>query len=96
MHPYLSEIRRQASRLNVALPVTIRAGSEGGVVIQGSTVDYSTKGLRLRTELPVIISQNVEVSINAATPRPQRYQVIWVREPARKQSVFEAGLKMAV
>lgn len=96
MYPYLSEVRRQASRLIVALPVTIRAGSGGGVVMQGSTVDYSIKGLRLLTELPVIISQNVEVSINTGTSRPQKYEVIWVREPTKEESIFEAGLRMAV
>jgi hypothetical protein len=89
------EVQRQCDRFPVALPVTIRAGSDGRVVMQGDTVDYSDCGLRLRTDLPVIISQKVEVIINQGDPEPKTYKVVWVREPAQTHSTFEAGLRMS-
>ncbi len=90
----LSEVTRSGKRIYVALPVTLRAGSEaeGGVVVHGNTVDYSERGLRVRSNLPIRIGQNVEVFVSRNGDQPKKYCVTWVHDPVQGKPCYEVGL----
>jgi hypothetical protein len=90
----LSEISRREDRIFVSLPVTLRLGSEGGVVVPASTVDYSPRGLRVRAEVPFQLGEDLEVAVKSNGNRPKSYRVVWVREPSQGQSAYEAGLEL--
>jgi hypothetical protein len=89
----LSEISRRENRIFVTLPVTLRAGWESGEVVQGNTVDFSGRGLRVRANLPFRVRHKVEVIVSKGGNEPKNYSVIWVRDPAKDRPVYEAGLQ---
>ena len=88
----LSEVTRRAKRIYVALPVTLRAGSEGGMVVQANTIDYSERGLRVRSNVPIPIGKDVEVFVNKNGDQPKKYSVTWVHDPVQGRPCYEAGL----
>jgi len=89
-----SEISRGEERIYVTLPVTLRTGWEGGTVVKGNTVDYSERGLRVRTNVPFRIRRLVEVVVNNNPGVVRTYSVMWVHELDEGQSLYEAGLEI--
>lgn len=88
------EASRQEERIYVTLPVTLRTGREGAPVVNGNTIDYSERGLRVRANVPFRVRQVVEVVV-ANNPRVVRnYSVMWVHELDEGQSLYEAGLEI--
>ena len=90
----LSEVSRREDRIYVTLPVTLRTGWEGGTVVNGNTVDYSERGLRVRANVPLRVRQDVEVIVSDSPILARNYSVMWVRDPIQGQSVYEAGLEV--
>ena len=88
------EVSRAEERIYVTLPVTLRIGWEGGTVVNGNTVDYSERGLRVRTNVPFRLRQVVEVVVNNNPGVVRTYSVMWVRELDEGQSLYEAGLEI--
>ncbi len=88
------EISRREERIYVTLPVKIRTGWEGGTEVKANTVDYSESGLRVRASAPLRVRQDVEVVVSGNPALKKNYSVMWVREPAADQSVYEAGLEV--
>ncbi len=89
-----SEASRQEERIYVTLPVTLRTGWEGGTVVNGNTVDYSERGLRVRTNVPFRVRQLVEIVVNNSPGVVRTYSVMWVHELDEGQSLYEAGLEI--
>ena len=87
------QVPRGEERIYVTLPVTLRTGWEGGTVVNGNTVDYSERGLRVRTNLPFRIRQDVEAIISDNPKFARHYSVMWVHELDEGQSLYEAGLE---
>jgi hypothetical protein len=88
------EVSRGEERIYVTLPVTLRTGWEGGTVVNGNTVDYSERGLRVRTNVAFRIRQLVEVVVNNNPGVVRTYSVMWVHELDEGQSLYEAGLEI--
>ena len=88
------EVSRGEERIYVTLPVTLRTGWEGGTVVNGNTVDYSDRGLRLRANVPFRIHQVVEVVVSNNPGVVRTYSVMWVHELDEGQSLYEAGLEI--
>jgi hypothetical protein len=88
------EVPRGEERIYVTLPVTLRTGWEGGTVVNGNTVDYSERGLRVRTNVPFRIHQAVEAVVNNNPRVVRTYSVMWVHELDEGQSLYEAGLEI--
>ena len=87
-----SEVSRREERIYVALPVTLRTG--GATVVNGNTVDYSERGLGVRTNVPFRVRQDVEAIISDNPKFAGNYSVMWVLEPVQGQSLYEAGLEI--
>ena len=87
-----SEVSRREERIYVTLPVTLRTGWEGATVVNGNTVDYSERGLRVRANVPFQVRQDVEVIVSDNPKLARNYSVMWVREPVQGQSLYEVGL----
>ena len=92
MNRGLSDITRREERIFVALPVTLRTATEAGALVKGNTVDYSARGLRVRTNDPFPIQQDVEVFVSQNGDQPHKYMVTWVREKPQGQPRCEMGL----
>ncbi|MBZ5561759.1 MAG: PilZ domain-containing protein [Acidobacteriia bacterium] len=90
----LSEVSRREERIYVTLPVTLRTGWQGATEVNGNTVDYSERGLRVRASAPLRVRQDVEVIVSDNPTLKRNYSVMWVREPSTDQSVYEAGLEV--
>lgn len=90
----LSEITRRENRIFVSLPVSVRMAPQGLAEVCGNTVDYSTRGLRVRANVPFQPGQGLEVIVRDNGNELKGYNVVWVREPAQGQSVYEAGLEL--
>jgi hypothetical protein len=91
----LSEVSRREKRIFVSLPVTLRRVSEGSSAVSASTVDYSPHGLRIRSDVPFRLGDDLEITVRGNNGnRPKGYSVVWVREPGQQQSLYEAGLKL--
>jgi hypothetical protein len=88
------QVPRGEERIYVTLPVTLRTGWEGGTVVNGNTVDYSERGMRVRANVPFRIRQLVEVVVNNKPGVVRTYSVMWVHELDAGQSLYEAGLEM--
>jgi hypothetical protein len=88
------EVSRREKRIYVTLPVTLRTGWEGATVVNGSTVDYSERGMRVRANVPFRVRQVVEVIISDNPKFARNYSVMWVHEPDQGQSLYEAGLEI--
>jgi hypothetical protein len=86
------EISRREDRIYVTLPVTLRTGWGGATVVNGNTVDYSERGLRVRTNVLFRIREDVEAVISDNPNFGGNYSVKWVRELVPGQFLFEAGL----
>ncbi len=86
------EVSRREERIYVSLPVTLRTGWGGATVVNGKTVDYSERGLRVRVNVPFRVRQDVEAIVNDNPNFAGNYSVMWVREPVQGQSLYEAGL----
>ncbi len=78
----------------MTLPVTLRTGWEGGTEVTGNTVDYSERGLRVRSNAPLRVRQDVEVVVRDTPAVKKNYNVMWVREPSAGQPAYEAGLEV--
>jgi hypothetical protein len=87
-----AEVSRREERIYVTLPVTLRTGWEGATVVNGNTVDYSERGLRVCANVPFQVRQAVEVIVSDNPKLARNYSVMWVREPVQGQSLYEAGL----
>ncbi len=90
----LSEVSRREERIYVTLPVILRTGWEGATMVNGNTVDYSERGLRVRANAALRVRQDVEVVVCDNPTLRKNYNVMWVREPSTGQSVYEAGLEV--
>ncbi len=88
------EISRGEERIYVTLPVTLRTGWEGGTVVNGNTVDYSERGLRVRANVAFRVRQVVEAVVNNNPRVVRTYSVMWVHEIDAGQSLYEAGLEI--
>lgn len=88
------EIARGEERIYVTLPVTLRTGWEGGTVVNGNTVDYSERGLRVRANVAFRVRQVVEAVVNNNPRVVRTYSVMWVHEIDAGQSLYEAGLEI--
>ena len=89
-----SEVSRREDRIFVTLPVTLRIGWGGATVVNGSTVDYSQRGLRVRANVPFRVRQDVEVIVSDNCTLAGNYSVMWVHEPDQGQFLYEAGLEI--
>jgi hypothetical protein len=90
----LPEVSRREERIYVTLPVTLRTGGGGATVVNGNTVDYSERGLRVRTNVLFRIRQDVEAIISDNPNFGGNYSVMWVRELVQGQFLYEAGLEI--
>ena len=90
----LSEISRREQRIYLNLPVTLRTGWQGTTVVNGSTVDYSERGLRVRANAPFEVRQDVEVIVSHNPQLSRKYSVMWVRDPIYGRSFYEVGLEV--
>ena len=88
------EAPRREKRIYVTLPVTLRTGWEGGTVVNGNTVDYSERGMRVRVKVPFRFRQVVEVVVGENPKSARNYSVMWVHELDEGQSLYEAGLEI--
>jgi hypothetical protein len=90
----LAEVSRREERINVTLPVTLRSVKGGAKVVDGNTVDYSERGLRVRTNALFRIRQDVEAIISDNSTFARNYSVMWVRELVQGQFLYEVGLEI--
>jgi hypothetical protein len=88
------EVSRQEERIYVTLPVTLRTGWGGATVVNGNTVDYSERGMRVRTNVPFRIRQVVDVVVTNNPRVVRTYNVMWVHDLDEGQSLYEAGLEI--
>jgi len=88
------EVSRGEERIYVTIPVTLRTGWEGGTVVNGNTVDYSERGMRVRANVPFRIRQVVEVVVTNNPRVVRTYSVMWVHQLDPGQSLYEAGLEI--
>jgi hypothetical protein len=88
------EVSRREERIYVTLPVTLQTGREGATVVNGNTIDYSERGLRVRANVPFRVRQVVEVVVTNNPGVVRNYSVMWVHELDEEQSLYEAGLEI--
>ena len=88
------EAPRREKRIYVTLPVTLRTGWEGGTVVNGNTVDYSERGMRVRVKVPFRFRQVVEVVVGENPKSARNYSVMWVRKLVEGQFLYEVGLEI--
>ena len=85
---------RREERINVALPVTLQVGWRGTLEMRASTVDLSPQGLRLRTEFPLRLGQDVGAIVGEDGNHARSYRVVWVRKSESGRSKYELGLEL--
>ena len=90
----LAEVSRREERIYVTLPVALRTGWGGATVVNGNTVDYSERGLRVRTNVMFRVRQDVEAIISDNPNFAGNYSVMWVRELVQGRFLYEAGLEI--
>ena len=88
------EVSRREERIYVTLPVTLRTGWEGATVVNGNTVDYSERGMRVRVKVPFRFRQVVEVVVGENPKSARNYSVMWVRKLVEGQFLYEVGLEI--
>lgn len=62
--------------------------------MSASTVDFSPRGLRVRADIPFQPGQDFEIRVSNNGSAPKAYNVIWVRESCKGDSIYEAGLEL--
>lgn len=84
---------RASSRIYVRVPVEIAVDSNGTTTsYPASTVDFSTLGARVQTELPLAPGARVNFIWRGPAPRSLPSQVVW-SAPAHLDQGHEAGLR---
>lgn len=90
----LSDARRE-DRIFVSLPITLRTGWKGCMVAQGSTIDLSERGVRVRTKVPFRLGQDVQLEGGSDEDSGGKcYRVVWVRDRGAGQGTYDAGLEL--
>ena len=88
-------IARREDRIFVSLPVTLRTGWKGCMVSQGSTVDLSERGVRIRVKGPFRLGQDVQLTRGSDEDTEAKcYRVVWIRDTGAGQSTYDAGLEL--
>ena len=85
---------RREERIRVALPVTLQIGWGGVLQARASTADLSRRGMRLRTEFPLRLGQDVGAIVGEGTSHARSYRVVWVRKLESGHSRYELGLEL--
>ena len=90
----MPQVSRQGDRIYVTLPVTLRIGWEGATVVNGTMVDYSERGLRVRANVPFRVREDVKVIVSDNPELARDYSVVWVCEPIQGELLYEVGLEI--
>jgi len=86
---------RQAKRIYVRVPVEIIVDSEGAKIsYPASTVDFSTHGARVRTNIALVPGEHVSFIWHGAMPQSLQSQVVW-SAPGHPEEAREVGLEFA-
>ena len=86
---------RREERIFVSLPITLRTGWKGCMVAQGSTVDLSERGVRVRTKVPFRLGQDVQLERGGDEGTGAKcYRVVWVRDTGEGHTGYDAGLEL--
>lgn len=86
---------RQAKRIYVHVPVEIVVDSDGAKIsYPASTVDFSTHGARVRTNIALVPGEHVSFIWHGAMPQSLQGQVVW-SAPSQPEQPREAGLQFA-
>ena len=65
------------------------------MVSQGSTVDLSERGARVRAKVPFRLGQDVQLTRSTDEDTEAKcYCVVWVRDTGAGQSTYDAGLEL--
>jgi len=84
---------RRSGRIYAAIPVEVVVDSEGGKIsYPGSTLDFSTLGARIQTEVTLTPGQQVNVIWQGQTPRSLQSRVVW-SNAGRPERGAEVGLQ---
>lgn len=86
-------VSRREERIYVSLPVILQSGVRGGFESDATTIDFSERGLRLRTRAPLNLGEDVGVVVHGQSVSPGRpYRVVWVRGSNPERPEYEVGL----
>ncbi len=90
----LSEITRREERIFVHFPVILQDFQLGARIGHGATINYSERGLRVRSTYPFEIGQEIGVAAWREEALPRNYRVVWFRPSQGGESACEAGLEL--
>ncbi|MGR4031184.1 PilZ domain-containing protein, partial [Bacillus sp. ZZQ-131] len=81
------QFRRQHIREQLMSPGTLHMN---GMPIEATIIDYSTGGCQVQTNIPLVIDQIIQVTMEERNIQKKNAQVCWIQKKGRK---IYAGLK---